>query len=225
MFILRKNTITTNPLVFIHFLFIIIFCGCQKQKDNPKSNSDLEIQILMLSNRVLLTEKILRYAILKDTSTNVYEKLLSGEYNPKNVLDDKNLELLRGKIDILYADDETAKYPEIQIENKNLYYPVRTGVGDFVIIVEDVINKDGSVYFSTRVINTTSIEIISANLVLECNTKEKKEYRIKSEVHKFNNLKSGEGILLNIRLNDLNIDEISSTKMAIGIIDFRYKVK
>lgn len=179
----------------------------------------------MLSNRVSLTERILRYAILKDTSTNVYEKLLSGEYNPKNVLDDKNLELLRGKIDILYEDDETAQYPKIQIENKNLYYPVRTGVGDFVIIVEDVINKDGSVYFSTRVINTTSIEIISANLVLECQTKEKREYREKSEVHKFNNLKPGEGILLNIRLDDLNIDDISSTKMAIGIIDFRYKVK
>jgi len=212
-------------LWFLNFILMIIFCGCRKQENNPKEITDLEIKLLMLSNRVSLTEKILRYAILKDTSTNVYEKLLSGEYDARNEFDDKNLELLRDKIDILYEDDESARYPKIQIENKNLYYPVRTGVGDFVIIVEDVINKDGSVYFSTRVINTTSIEIISANLVLECQTNKKRAYREKSEVHKFNNLKSGEGILLNIRLNDLNIDDIISTKMAIGIIDFRFKVK
>lgn len=207
---------------FFYLMVLIIFCGCQKQKNNPKSNYDLEMQILMLSNRVSLTEKILRYVILKDTSTNVYGKLLSGEYNPRNVLDNKNLEFIREQIDTLNEDIKTSKYPKIDLDNRSIIYGVDTSIGNLLIIVEKIISENGSLNFYVRLINPTSIEIISGQFTIYCDTESESGFKRKTNQHHFNNLKSGESIVFKLGFENTNTTNILETRMLVAARDLRF---
>jgi hypothetical protein len=205
---------------FFHLMVLIIFCGCQK--NNPKSNSDLEMQILMLSNRVSLTEKILRYAILEDTSTNVYEKLISGEYDAKNVLDDKNLEVLRSKIDTILEDEKNNDFPNIDLENRSIIYEPKCSIGNIVVLIEKVLDENGSLIFYSRLINPTAVEILAGQFTISCETKSENRYKRKTGRYQFNNLKPGESVLLKVSIDDTNYSEILDAKMIVWVKDIRY---
>lgn len=204
------------------FVLLLILCGCQKKQNNIKQTADLENHILMISNRLSLTEEILRYAILKDTSTNVYSKLLSGEYNARNVLDDKNLELLREKIDTLHEDGEASKYPKIDINNRSIIYGVNTTIGNLLIIVEKILTENGSLDFYVRLINPTSIEILSGQFTTICDTQSENGYKRNRGKSQFNNLGPGESVVLKTHFDDIKLTNIFETKMVIAVRDIRY---
>ena len=176
----------------------------------------------MISNRISLTEKILRYAILKDTSTNAYEKLLSGENNARNVLDNKNLEVLRERIDILYEDGNIDRAPKIDIETTNVIYGVKTSIGNLLVIVEKISNENGSLKFYVRLINPTSVEILAGQLVTICDTQSENDFKVKTSKNQFNNLRSGESVVFKISFDDTSITDILETKIRAVVKDIRF---